>query len=79
MKLKKIGFARILCEAGFYTTRALLKENLVHNLYVFSSAYKIGKSGRNSFKSLLSKAKFKEKEKININLFGEKLYKFVIK
>ena len=79
MKLKKIGFARILCEAGFYTTRALLKENLVYNLYVFSSAYRIRKSGRNSFKSLLSKAKFKEKEKININLFGEKLYKFVIK
>ncbi len=79
MKLKKRGFSRILCESGFYTTKALLKNNLVHNLYVFMSSDKLGKKGKNSFKSLLSKLRLKEKEKININLSGDDLYKLRIK
>ena len=79
MKLKKIGFSRILCESGFYTTKALLKKNLVHNLYVFMSSDKLGKKGKNSFKNLLSKLRLKEKEKININLSGDDLYKLRIK
>ena len=79
MKLKKIGFSRILCESGLHTTRALLQENLLHNLYVFISPDRLGKRGRNSFKSLLNKLKLKEKEKININLSGDDLYKVRIK
>ena len=79
MKLKKIGFSRILCESGFYTTKALLKKNLVNNLYVFMSSDKLGKKGKNSFKNLLSKLRLKEKEKININLSGDDLYKLRIK
>ncbi len=79
MKLKKIGFSRILCESGLHTTRALLQENLLHNLYVFISPDRLAKRGSNSFKSLLNKLKLKEKEKININLSGDDLYKVRIK
>jgi len=79
MALKKRGFSRILCESGYNTTKALLCDNLVHNLYVFMSSEKLGKKGKNSFKSLLSKLRLKEKEKININLSGDNLYKLRIK
>ena len=79
MRLKKIGFSRILCESGLCTTKALLRENFVHNLYVFTSGNQIGKKGRNSFKNLLSKLKLKGKEKINVNLSGDDLYKLRIK
>ena len=30
-KLKKMGFSRILCEAGLSTTSSLLKNKLIHN------------------------------------------------
>ena len=79
MELKKRGFSRILCESGFFTTQALIKNNLIHNLYVFMSRDKLGRKGKNSFKTLLSKLRLKNKKKININLFGDELYKFIIK
>ena len=79
MELKKRGFSRILCESGFFTTQALIKNNLNHNLYVFMSRDKLGRKGKNSFKTLLSKLRLKNKKKININLFGDELYKFIIK
>ena len=79
MKLKEIGFSRILCESGFNTTAGLLKNNLVHNLYVFMSQEKLDKKGKNSFKSLLSKLRLKKKEKIFINLKGDELFKLRIK
>ena len=78
-KLKKIGFSRIFCESGFYTTNFLIKKRLIHNLYVFISSKKLGRSGQNSYKKLLSKLKFKKKKKLNINLFGDELYRFKIK
>ena len=40
---------------------------------------KLGRKGKNSFKTLLSKLRLKDKKKININLFGDELYKFIIK
>ena len=79
MKLKKMGFSRILCESGFYTTKGMLNDNLIHNLYVFMSPIKLRKKGNNSFRLLLRKLRFKNKKKININLSGDDLYKLQIK
>ena len=79
MELKKRGFSRILCESGFYTTKGLLKNKLIHNLFVFISKNKLGKNGKNSFKNLLSNLKFKKKEKVNVNLLGDQLHKMRIK
>ncbi len=79
LELKKRGFSRILCESGLYTTNHLLKNKLIHNLYVFISSRKLGKSGKNSYKNLLNKLKFKKRDRININLSGDQLYNLRIK
>ena len=78
-RLKQLGFSRILCESGLRTTNFLIKKKLIHNLYVFTSANRLGKNGKNSYKYLLDQLKFKKKEKINVNLSGDQLYKFKIK
>ena len=79
IELKKRGFSRILCESGFHTTRELLKNNLIYNLHIFQSSDRLGKNGRNSYRNLLHNVKFKEKNKININLSGDELYNLRIK
>ena len=78
-RLKQLGFSRILCDSGLRTTNFLIKKKLIHNLYVFTSANRLGKNGKNSYKYLLDQLKFKKKEKINVNLSGDQLYKFKIK
>ena len=78
-KLKKKGFSRILCESGFYTTKGFLRNNLVHNLYVFKSNKTLNKNGRNSYKNLLSILRIKDKKKIKVNLSGDEIYKLKIK
>jgi len=79
IELKKRGFSRILCESGFHTTKELLKNNLIYNLHIFQSSDRLGKNGRNSYRNLLRNVKFKEKNKININLSGNELYNLRIK
>jgi len=79
VELKKRGFSRILCESGLHTTRELIKNNLIYNLHVFQSSDRLGKNGRNSYRNLLHNVKFKEKNKININLSGDELCNLRIK
>ena len=79
IRLKKMGFSRILCESGFHTTNHLLKKHSIHNLYVFTSQKQLGKNGKNSYRKLLNKLKFKKKEKININLSGDQLHMVRVK
>ena len=79
LKLKKKGFSRILCESGFNTTSGLLRDNLIHNLYVFKSNKNLNKNGGNSYKNLLSILKIKDKNKIKVNLSGDEMYKLKIK
>ena len=79
LKLKKKGFSRILCESGFYTTKGLLRDNLLHNLYVFKSNKNLNKNVRNSYKNLLSVINIKVKKRIKVNLSGDEMYKLIIK
>ena len=79
MELKKRGFSRILCESGSFTATNLLKNNLVNNLYVFMSQKRLGKRGKNSFKKQLSHLNMNKNNELDINLFGDKLYKLRIK
>ena len=79
MILKRKGFSRILCESGLYTTREIIKKNLVNNLYVFQSSSPIKKKGKNSYKTILNNLKNKKKDIIKVNLFGDKFYNFRIK
>ena len=79
MKLKEIGFSRILCESGVYTATNLLKNNLVNNLYVFMSQIKLGNNGKNSFKRQISHLKINKKNELKVNLFGDNLFRLRIK
>ncbi len=74
-----MGFSRILCESGFYTTKRLLHSNLIYNLYVFKSSKKLNNNGSNSYKKLLNGIKLKDMSKIDVKLSGDQLYKIRIK
>ena len=79
MELKKRGYSRILCEAGSHTAGELLRKRLVNNLYVFMSQTNLGKNGKNSFKKHIKDLRISNKNKVNVNLFGDTLYKVQIK
>jgi len=79
MELKKRGYSRILCEAGSYTAGELLKKRLVNNLYVFMSQTNLRKNGKKSFKKHIKDLSISNKNKVNVNLFGDVLYKVRIK
>ena len=79
MKLKKRGFSRILCESGSFTATNLLKNNLVNNLYVFMSQKRLGKNGKNSFKRQIKHLKMNKINALNVNLYGDKLFRLRIK
>ena len=79
MELKKRGYSRILCEAGSYTAGELLKKRLVNNLYVYMSQTNLRKNGKKSFKKHIKDLSISNKNKVNVNLFGDVLYKVRIK
>ena len=72
-KIYKMGYGRLLVEAGLTFLNNLLKYKLINDLYIFKSDNKIGKNGRNnssskSLKNILPKL-------LTINLDGDKLLK----
>ena len=75
--LNKKGFNRILVETGLTFLNVLLKNKLIHNLYLFKSAKKLGVYGLNNCSVNFIK-NLKRKCKIKVNLNGENLYKFKI-
>ena len=77
-KLKKMGFSRILLESGLKLLNYFLLSNLLFNLYIFQSNKKLNKNGYNyTTNKYLKKLSFSKK--INVNLFGESLYKVKLK
>ena len=77
-RLKQLGYNRILVESGLVFLNELMKNKLIHNLYIFQSSKKLGKRGKNndSNKALRDLKKIKN---ISVNLDGDKLYKLKIK
>ena len=73
-KLKKSGFNRILIETGLNFLNVLIKNKLIHNLYLFKSSTKLGKKGSNNASVKFIK-KLKINKKIKVNLNGDQLYK----
>ena len=72
-KIYKKGFSRILIESGLTFLNTLLKNNLLHDLYIFKSNKRLGKNGKNNdtlkyLKKILPKL-------IKINLNGDNLLK----
>ena len=76
-KIKKLGFNRILVESGLLFLKSMIKFNIISNLYVFKSHIKLGNLGYNSTNiSFFNKLKLKDR--VNVNLKGENLFKIRI-
>ena len=70
----KIKYSRILIEAGLNLTNFLIKNRLIKNIFIFRSNYNLKNQGFNNSSPNIIK-KIKLKNQINVNLFGDKLYK----
>mgnify|MGYP001270684264 CR=1 FL=1 len=71
-KVFKKGYSRILVESGLIFLNSLIKNKVIHNLYIFKSNMKLGKNGRNN-----GSARYLKKIKANLltlNLNGDKLF-----
>jgi len=80
VKVKTLGFKRVLIEAGLNLTSSFLNDNLVDDFNLFVSNKNLGKNGKNNIKKNLNLFLknvdfFTEK----VNLFGEKLLIYRLK
>ena len=72
-KLLKMGYARILVEAGLTFLNTLIKNNLINDLYIFKNSNYLKKKGKNNATTRYIKdISYKQ---ISINLNDDKLYK----
>ena len=77
-KLKKMGFSRIFVESGLTYLNHLITNKIINNLYLFKTKQIAGKNGINySTNNIIKKINYKKN--INVNLFGDKLYKIKLK
>jgi len=80
LKVKKLGFYRILLESGIKLASNFIKENLVNDLKIYISKNKLNNCGDGNInkycKSFLNKKKHIVEK---INLFGDKLISYKIK
>jgi len=75
-KIKKIGYNRILVESGVTFLDLLVKNNFIKNFYLFKASTNLGLNGsNNSIPRYLKKINFSDKNKINVNLNEDNLYK----
>ena len=72
--LKKMKYSRILIESGLTFMNFLIKNKFMNNLYIFKTLQKLKQNGINYSRSNLIK-KIKLNNKINVNLYGDELYK----
>ena len=80
VKVKILGFSRILLESGLNLTTNFFNKGLIDVLQLFISNKNLGKNGNNSFKKYM-KLFFKKKKLNNekVNLFGDKLISYNFK
>ena len=77
MKVKFMGFSRILLESGLNLTTNFLCKSLIDNFQLFISAKNLGRNGNNSFKkSMKLFLRNKKSNNEKINLFGDKLISY---
>ena len=72
--MKKKGYSRIFIESGLTLLNILIKYKFLKNIFIFKSGNKLMKYGTNFSNYNLIK-KINLKNIINVNLFGDKLYK----
>ncbi len=76
--LKEKGYSRIFVESGLTFLNFLIKNKFLNNIYIFKSKNILNKAGINYSSSKIIK-KINLKNLINVNLFGDKLYKEKLK
>ena len=74
LTLRNKGYSRIFVESGLTFLNFLIKNKFLKNIYVFKSGNSLKKLGTNYSSSSIIK-KITLKNQINVNLFGDKLYK----
>ncbi len=80
IKVKKLGFYRVLLESGIKLTSKFLEKNLVDDFFLFISDKNLKNNGmKHAKKTLLTFLKNKKRNEIKVNLFGEKIIKYRIK
>tara|TARA_B100000945_G_scaffold233674_1_gene189982 strand:+ start:195 stop:1289 length:1095 start_codon:yes stop_codon:yes gene_type:complete len=72
--LKKSGYSRLFIESGLTFLNFLIKNKFLNNIFIFKSNKSLKKLGINYSSSNIVK-NINLKNQINVNLFGEKLYK----
>ena len=72
-KIYKIGYSRMLVESGLTFLNNLIKNKMVHDLYIFKSDKKLGKKGKNS--NSIKYLKKIHPKILTINLNGDNLLK----
>ena len=72
-KIYKMGYSRLLIETGLTFLNTLIKDNLIHELFIFKSGKKLGKNGKNNDTLKYLKSNFSKLVTINLN--GDNLYK----
>ena len=79
LKVKRLGFSRILLESGLKLSSNFFKYKLVDDFYLFISNKNVNRHGKNNIKKLLkSYVKNKKHVDIKVNLFGDKLIRYKI-
>ena len=73
--LFKLGYSRILIETGLNFSNFLIKNKLLNNIYIFKSNQKLNSSGFNNFNQKVRRDKIRLKNRLQIYLFGESLFK----
>jgi len=72
-KIYKKGYSRMLIETGLTFLNTLIKNKIVHELYIFKSSKKLGKNGKNNTSSDYLKSI--RPKLLTINLNGDNLLK----
>ena len=72
-KIYKKGYSRMLIETGLTFLNTLIKNKIVHELYIFKSDKKLGKNGKNNTSSGYLKSI--RPKLLTINLNGDNLLK----
>ena len=78
LTLKTKGYSRIYVESGLTFLNYLIKNKFLNNMYIFKSDTNLKKLGINYTSSNIIK-KINLKNKINVYLFGDNIYKEKLK
>ncbi len=72
-KMYKMGYSRILVEAGLTFLNNLIKDKLINDLYIFKTSFNLKKKGKNN--TTMKYLKSISCKLMSINLDNDKLYK----